>query len=55
MDERKVLLALPFKDFTEDGSRSPHWLKRGGLPNDLDALEPVRELLEWEFQLRRRK
>lgn len=47
-DECKALLNLPVKGFTEDGSRSPHWLKRSGPPHELDALVPVRELLERE-------
>lgn len=44
----KALLALPVKDFTEDGSRSPHWLKRGGAAHPLEkqATQLRRELLK---------
>lgn len=44
-DECKALLALPVRDFTEDGPRSPHWLKRGGAPHPLDRLVPVEPLI----------
>lgn len=47
-DECKALLALPVRDFTEDGSRSPHWLKRGGAPHPLDKLVPVEPLIVQE-------
>lgn len=47
-DECKALLTLPVKDFTEDGTRSPHWLKRGGHPHALDKLVPVGALLDRE-------
>ena len=44
-DECKALLALPVRGFTEDGPRSPHWLKRGGAPHPLDKLVPVEPLI----------
>ena len=47
-EECKALLALPVKDCTEDGPRSPHWLKRSGTPHELDTLVPVGALLERE-------
>lgn len=47
-DECRALLALPVKDFAENGSRSLHWLKRIGPPHELDALVPVRDMLERE-------
>jgi hypothetical protein len=47
-DECKTLLALPVKDFAEDGSRSPHWLKGCGAPHELDKLIPVETLLKRE-------
>ena len=47
-DECKALLALPVKDFTENGTRSPHWLKRGGHPHALDKLVPVGPLMDRE-------
>lgn len=47
-EECKAMLALPVKDFTENGSRSPHWLKRSGPRHELDALVPVGALLERE-------
>ena len=47
-DECKTLLALPVKDFTEDGPRSPHWLKRSGQPHELDKLVLVGALLDRE-------
>ena len=40
------MLALPVKDCTEDGPRSPHWLKGRGAPYELDKLVPVGALLE---------
>lgn len=47
-EECEALLSLPVKDCTEEGSRSPHWLKRGGPPHALDELVPVGALLERE-------
>ncbi len=47
-DECKVLMALPTLDFTEDGSRSPHWLKRSGPYHPLDDLAPVAALIARE-------
>ncbi len=47
-DKCKALLELPVRDFTEDGSRSPHWLKRGGAPHPLDNLVPVAALIARE-------
>ena len=44
----EAVLSLPVKDFAEEGSRSPHWLKRGGAPRELDKLVPVGALLERE-------
>ena len=44
--ECEAVLSLPVKGFTEEGSRSPHWLKRGGPPHELDKLVPVGALLE---------
>lgn len=49
-DECEAVLSLPVKDFTEEGSRSPHWLKRGGPPHELDKLVPVGVLLEREAE-----
>ena len=49
-DECETVLSLPVKDFTEEGSRSPHWLKRGGPPHELDKLVPVGVLLEREAE-----
>ena len=49
-DECRAILALPVLDYTEDGSRSPHWLKRGGPPHELDKLVPVGALLEREAE-----
>lgn len=48
--ECETVLSLPVKDFTEEGSRSPHWLKRGGPPHELDKLVPVGALLEREAE-----
>ena len=47
-DECKALLALPVRDFTEDGPRSPHWLKRRVAPHPLDRLVPLEPLIERE-------
>lgn len=47
-DECKALLALPVKGVTEDGSRSPHWLKGRGQPHKIDKLVPVGSLMERE-------
>ena len=47
-DECKALLALPVKSFTEDGPRSPHWLKGRGRPHEMDKLVPVGALVERE-------
>ena len=47
-DECKAILALPVRDCTEDGPRSPHWLKGRGAPHELDKLVPVDALLERE-------
>ena len=49
-DECKAILALPMRDCTEDGSRSPHWLKGRGAPHELDKLVPVGALLEREAE-----
>ena len=49
-EECKTLLALPVKDCTEDGPRSPHWLKGRGAPYELDKLVPVGALLEREAE-----
>lgn len=49
-DECETVLSLPVKNFTEEGSRSPHWLKRGGPPHALDKLIPVGALLEREAE-----
>lgn len=48
--ECEAVLSLPVRDFTEEGSRSPHWLKRGGPPHELDKLVPVGALLEREAE-----
>lgn len=48
--ECEAVLSLPVKDFIEEGSRSPHWLKRGGPPHELDKLIPVGALLEREAE-----
>ncbi len=48
--ECEAVLSLPVKGFTEEGSRSPHWLKRGGPPHELDKLVPVGALLEREAE-----
>ena len=42
------MLALPVREFTEDGSRSPHWLKRSRSSHELDKLVPVGALMERE-------
>ncbi len=47
-DECKALLAMPVKDFTEDGPRSPHWLKQSGPPRPLDDLVPMAALIARE-------
>ncbi len=47
-DECKALLTLPARDFTEDGSRSPHWLKQNGPYHPLDDLVPVAALIARE-------
>ena len=47
-DECKTLLALPVREFAEDGSRSPHWLKGRGRSHELDKLVPVGALMERE-------
>lgn len=49
-DECKAILALPMRDCTEDGSRSPHWLKGRSAPHELDKLVPVGALLEQEAE-----
>ena len=49
-DECRAVLTLPAKDFTEEGSRSPHWLKDHALPHELDKLLPVGALLEREAE-----
>ncbi len=41
-------MALPTQDFTENGSRSPHWLKRSGPPCPLDDLVPTAALIARE-------
>ena len=47
-EECRALLALPVKNFNEDGSRSPHWLKRGGAAHPLDKLVPIGPLIDRE-------
>jgi hypothetical protein len=47
-DECKAILALPVRNFTEDGPRSPHWLKGRSAPHELDKLVPVETLLKRE-------
>lgn len=47
-DECKTMLALPVREFTENGSRSPHWLKGRGQPHEMDKLVPVGALVERE-------
>lgn len=49
-EECEAVLSLPVKGCTEDGPRSPHWLKRGGPPRELDKLIPVGALLEREAE-----
>ena len=49
-DECRAILALPVVEFTEEGSRSPHWLKGRGAPHELDNLVPVGTLLERETE-----
>ena len=49
-DECKAILALPMRDCTEDGPRSPHWLKGRGAPHELDKLVLVGALLDRETE-----
>lgn len=49
-DECETILSLPVKGFAEEGPCSPHWLKRGGPPHELDKLVPVGALLEREAE-----
>ena len=41
----RELLALPVVSFTENGRRSPQWLKRGGTYDALDNAVPVQALI----------
>ncbi len=50
--ECRDLLALPIRDWTEDGKRDPHWLKLRGMPHHLDALVPTKELAARESKKR---
>ena len=49
-DECKALLILPVQEFTEEGSRSPHWLKGRGTAHPLDKLVPVGLLIQREAE-----
>ena len=42
----KELLALPVLDYTEEGRRSPHWLKSGSRPHGLDKLVLTQKLID---------
>ncbi len=46
----KELLALPVQDYTEEGHRSPHWLKSGSRPHGLDKLVPTQKLMEAQME-----
>lgn len=46
----KELLALPVLDYTEEGHRSPHWLKSGSRPHGLDKLVPIQKLMEAQME-----
>lgn len=46
----KELLALPVQDYTEEGHRSPHWLKSGSRPHGLDKLVPTQKRMEAQME-----
>ena len=43
--ECREILSMPMETYTENGRKTPHWLKGSGKTHELDGLVPVDELL----------